>query len=274
MSKHKIAKAVQAGLLIAVRRGQYLPSNASEIDVRAARLGGRLDCLSLLVQAGVFVKDRPDLHLQITPHSSRQPKVPKGVVRHWRATESGADDLRVPLIEALAQSVRCQNPRDAIATLDNAAHLGILDDDGMVAVFDQLPDRFRVLRGMVDRRSESGPESLVRLMARGLGFRVRVQVEHADVGRVDLELDGWLVVECDSQAHHSDWDQQLVDYRRDLTLAAQGYCVLRLVAEDIMYRPEVVLEALRGLRLRHAGGPNSVRSSARRATGRRAGIRD
>jgi very-short-patch-repair endonuclease len=62
-----------------------------------------------------------------------------------------------------------------------------------------------------------------------------------------LLLDGWLVVECDSRAHHSSWDQQLIDYRRDLALAARGISVLRLAAEDILYSPQRVFEALRAL---------------------------
>lgn len=43
------------------------------------------------------------------------------------------------------------------------------------------------------------------------------------------------------------WEQQQKDRARDLELARQGFAVLRFTAADIMYRPEQVLAALRGL---------------------------
>jgi very-short-patch-repair endonuclease len=103
-----------------------------------------------------------------------------------------------------------------------------------------------VLRGLIDGRAQSGPETLVRLMLHRLGASVDLQVEFDDVGFVDLVVNGWLVIECDSKAHHSDWEQQLKDYRRDLALAQRGYIVLRLVAEDIMYNHDEVFRAVRG----------------------------
>jgi very-short-patch-repair endonuclease len=64
---------------------------------------------------------------------------------------------------------------------------------------------------------------------------------------VDLLVDGWLVIECDSREFHSSWEQQLADRTRDLALAARGYSCLRLTAAQVMYRPEEVLAPLRGL---------------------------
>ena len=87
----------------------------------------------------------------------------------------------------------------------------------------------------------------MRLLLLRLGCAVDLQVPIVGVGFVDLVVDGWLVIECDSKAHHSSWEQQLKDYRRDLELARQGYCVLRLTAEDILYREQDVFAALTGL---------------------------
>lgn len=123
----------------------------------------------------------------------------------------------------------------------------VVHTDDLDELFAALPRRYRRLRGLVDARAESGPETLMRLMARGLGCRVEVQVQITGVGRVDLLIDGWLIVECDSRAFHSTWEAQLEDRRRDLAAAALGFCILRFVAEDIMWRPEAVLAALRGM---------------------------
>jgi very-short-patch-repair endonuclease len=153
----------------------------------------------------------------------------------------------VDIVDALVHAIRCQQPKHAIATLDSALHKGLVTPADVAEVFAALPSRFGVLRQFLDARSESGPESLVRLLLARLGYAVDLQVSFPGVGFVDLVVDGWLVVECDSKAHHSSWEQQLKDYRRDLRLAQLGYCVLRLTAEDILYREGDVLAALKGL---------------------------
>ena len=42
-----------------------------------------------------------------------------------------------------------------------------------------------------------------------LGCDIALQVEFDGVGRVDLVLDGWLVVECDSKQFHASWEAQV-----------------------------------------------------------------
>ncbi|UUT35769.1 endonuclease domain-containing protein [Microbacterium elymi] len=137
--------------------------------------------------------------------------------------------------------------RHALATMDSAWHHGIVDEKKINAVFARLPRRFRRLRGLLDKRAESGPETLVRLMLRGLGCDAVVQVRIPRVGRVDIVVDGWLIVECDSEEFHSGWTAQKRDRRRDLEAAAQGYTTIRLLAEDILYHPERVLAALKAV---------------------------
>jgi very-short-patch-repair endonuclease len=72
-------------------------------------------------------------------------------------------------------------------------------------------------------------------------------VEFDGIGRVDLLVDGWLVLECDSREYHNSWQQQVADRNRDLALADRGYVTLRLTAAQIMYRPDEVLAAIKGL---------------------------
>jgi very-short-patch-repair endonuclease len=153
--------------------------------------------------------------------------------------------LAVPIVEALAQACRCQLPRDAIATLESAWCLRLVDTQDIDAVFDRLPRRYRVLRRLLQPGAESGPETLVRLALRALGCRVKLQVAIDGVGRVDMVVDGWLIVECDSKAFHSSWEQQRADRRRDAAAARLGYVTLRLLAEDILFRHDETVELLR-----------------------------
>ena len=119
---------------------------------------------------------------------------------HWHPLRDTPSAGCVSVVDALIHAVRCQSPRHAIATLDSAIHHGLIGIERLPEVFAALPRRFQVLRGFLDARAQSGPETLVRLMALSLGFRVDLQVEFDGVGFVDLVLDGWLVVECDSRS--------------------------------------------------------------------------
>lgn len=152
-------------------------------------------------------------------------------MRHWRATEAHPDDALTPWVEALVQAVLCQTPRAAIATLDSAWHLGIVGEAEIAEIFHTLPRAYRRLRPLLDRRAESGTETLVRLLLRGLGIRPELQVSIDGVGRVDLVVDGWLIIECDSREHHSSWEAVRADRRRDAVAAALGYTTVRLLGQ-------------------------------------------
>lgn len=94
-------------------------------------------------------------------------------------------------------------------------------------------------------------------MLRGLGVQVEVQVQIEGVGRVDLVVDGWLIIECDSREYHEGWMTQKRDRRRDLAAAARGYTTIRPIAEDILGTPEEVLTLLKQTLSRHPAARNS-----------------
>ncbi len=249
-----IARAVREGELVRVRRGRYVEPGHTADLLDAARIGGRLDCVSLLAALGVFVLERPLPHVQLDPSASRRPRLSPGARRHWRSTDAGADELVVGIVEALAQAVRCQSPRASVATLDSAWHLGLVDEAGIDEVMARLPRRYAVLRRLLDPRSEAGTESLVRLLLRALGCDVDLQVTIPGVGRVDLLVDGWLIIECDSKQFHGGWAEHKNDRRRDLAALGLGFTTVRLLAEDVFFSPERVQADLRAAIAR---GPRS-----------------
>lgn len=260
LSERQIAQLVRGGVLSRVRTGSYLRADSHPHALAALRNGGRLACVSLLAARGVFVHggagevvgERGLVHVQVERNASRLSATAdstRAVRLHWLNLCRSVlpSSTGVDVFDALVQSAACQSPRAFIASVDSALHLGVLRADEVDDLFAALPRRYRRLRGLVDGRAESGTETLVRLMLRGLGRRAELQVAIHGVGRVDLVVDGWLVIECDSRAFHSSWEQQREDRRRDQTLAALGYVVYRPIAEDILYRPDAVLAALRGL---------------------------
>lgn len=252
-----IRHAVDCGDLIRVRRGRYVWGGIDERHLVAARSGGRLDCVSLLGALGVFVLSDGEIHLQFDRADSRLPRRHRGIRAHWRHSACPRADLQADLVEALAQACRCQPPRVAVASLDSALHLSLIDADDLDAVFDRLPRRYRPLRKLIDARAEAGSETLVRLMLRSLGYRPALQVRLRGVGRVDLLVDGWLIVECDSRAFHGDVSHQIRDRRRDLAAAELGYVTIRILAEDVFHRPDAVRAALRAVLARQRRGGRS-----------------
>lgn len=264
LSRSAISSAVRASVLIRARRGVYLSGDTPDLIVRAVRVGGRLTCLSLLSLSGVFVRSNAQIHVHMqrsasrmrSPHDRRarlEPKTKRGVRLHWLPTAEALalDATTTDIVDAIVHSVLCQEPRAAVATVDSALHLRLITLVQLADVFALLPAKYGVLRPLVDGRAESGPESLMRLILRSLGCSVEVQVKIAGVGRVDLVVDGWLVIECDSKAFHSGWEKQQADRTRDQLLAALGYTSLRPTADDILHRSEQVIAAVRGLLRAH-----------------------
>ena len=264
LTRRAITQAVASGALIRARRDRYLGEGTDDAIVRAVRVGGRLTCLSLLQLMDVFVLRNAKLHVHMkgnasrmrSPHNRRRKlerRSRRGVRLHWLPLSEPAPAAAcVPIVDALAHAVLCQDPRAAIATLDSALHNRVVEIDQIPEVFQLLPAKFAVLRPLLDGRAESGPETLMRLIVRMLGCSVEIQVEFDGIGRVDLLVDGWLVIECDSQEFHSDWETQVSDRKRDFALAALGYTTLRPTAKMIMQEPEKVIAAVRGLLAAHA----------------------
>lgn len=249
LSQSAITRAVRAGTLVRPRKGVYLHHEASDDACIAAHVGGLVGCVSVLANFAVFVLENSAVHVHLPPHATRLRKPKSAVVRHWRPLRRTVDRhaLKVKLFDALLQSTICQNPRAAIATLDSALHLGLIDESDLDEIFEHVPARRRALRPLVDGRAESGSETLVRLMLRSLGLAFEPQVDIEDVGRVDFLVEGWLIIECDSRAFHEGWEAQARDRARDLAAATRGYATLRPVAADIFAQPDMIAAAIRGI---------------------------
>lgn len=247
LSRHRIRELVRSGVLMRIRKGTYMRADAPQIAINAAAAGGRLDCVSLLQHLGVFVLETPVLHVQMEHGFTRVAPRSPATVRHWRVCAAAPTEVFVDIVGALLQACRCQTPRAAVATLDSAWHLGFVGEAEIAEVFGRLPARFAALRPLIDPRADSGPETLLRLALRSHGWDFELQVVIGGVGRVDFVVEGWLIIECDSAAHHGGWMERRRDLRRDLAAAALGYTTLRPVAEDIMWHPEAVIAAIRGL---------------------------
>jgi very-short-patch-repair endonuclease len=248
LAPRAITALVQHGVICRPRQGVYLaPESADAVHV-AARVGGLVGCVTALAARGVFVRDASKVHVHVAPHATRL-RPASGTHVHWAPLDAvpAPGAVAVGVLDALVQAVRCQAPRDAIATLDSALHLRVISERELDVIFARLPRRHRVLLRLVDGRAESGAESFVRLLLRSLGVSFECQVRVEGVGRVDFLVEGWLVIECDSRAHHGGWEAQVADRRRDLLLAERGFACIRPVAADIFADAPSLGAAIRGM---------------------------
>lgn len=261
----RITAAVRDGSLVRVRRDRYVRPGTDRAVAAAVRIGGHLTCVSALAvldpEIFVFAHDHVHVHADRQASRLRGPGVSH---KHWRKSEAGnvrlsrrglteppASRHLLAVGDIVGQLVRCLPEREVIATLDSLLHRRIVDEPFLREVFRALPARYRRIVDRLDARAESGTESLLRLLLVELGIPFEVQVRIAGVGRVDFMIGGFLIIECDSKAHHEGWEKQRSDRRRDMKAAARGYCTLRILAEDMFHHPEAVREALLGLMAGH-----------------------
>lgn len=244
-SRRGLQHAICDGLLVRVRRDRYLRAEHSEAVAAAARIGGRVTCLSLLQMLGIFVLTSPRTHVQLSRTSSRFDGVLARQFRvHWSRSATRKFLHVTTLEEAIVHAVSCQEPRAMLATLDSLLHHGLVTTDRLDAMFTRMPRRFQTLLRLVDASAESGPETFVRLMLRALGLSYETQVVIDGVGRVDFVVEGWLIIECDSKEFHEGWAKQQDDRHRDLGAAALGYVTIRPLAADVLRDPASVQQQI------------------------------
>jgi len=280
-TRRGIARAVDAGDLIRVRRGHYATARTPETVIRAIRVGGRLGCVSELRYRGVWVLDDGALHVQVAGHTSdlRHPDagtapMPAGseVRLHWHDEAEPGPAGHASAVDALADASRCLERRAWVASVDSALRRGELSRAAVHALRQRVNAAARRDLEGVDARAESGLESIVRVLATDLGLRVRPQVTFRGVGRVDLVVEDWIVVEADGAAFH-DVSMSATDRRRDAMLTAMNRTVLRpgysLIVSDVAAVGRQLIAAVGN----HRRVPRSGELAARaRIRARRLGI--
>jgi very-short-patch-repair endonuclease len=227
----RLRASVRSGEL--VQRGSVyaFPDAASDVVV-AAQLGGRLTCSSATSRLGLDTLNPPKkAHVAVAHNNSR---THKGAILH--RTGHGPGWL-VSVPEALVHALGCLPLVDALVVVDSGLRkkrVCISDLRNRIIGPDSV--RRRGLLDLADGKAGSVIETVARLAIRSAGLPVQSQVYIPDVGRVDLVIDGWLVIEIDGYAHHSSRDQFRNDRRRANLLAEKGFQLLRFSYEDVMHR--------------------------------------
>ena len=226
-SPRGIRAAVEARHCLTLTRSWVAAADANPDGIRALRLHGMLGGESALRSYGIWVSHNTGLCVATPRTASRRLPMHHREYRVWRefAESSHGENAtwRVGVAEALAQYLPRVDPAHAAATLDSALHLGLLSTAELEPLLQRMPRRIRRLRRRLDAAAESGLETLLRLAIIEAGWRVESQVYIAGVGRVDLLVDGWLVIEADGSKWHDGHEAIQRDRARNAALVLRGF---------------------------------------------------
>ncbi|MFT2818228.1 endonuclease domain-containing protein [Leifsonia sp. A12D58] len=247
-SQRAILKAIEIRELWPVGRSWLVHSSAQRQPIRAVAIGGRLAAASALVSYGVWVTYTSGLWVASPQTASRLPLMQLDEHRLWWHERFPVTDdklWRMSLRDSLAQFARIGAAEDVIASCDSALNSGLLTREELAEVFNRLPRRIRQLLALVDGKAESGLETLLRLAALAQGWTVDIQVRIVGVGRVDLVIDGWLVIEADGAKWHDDDVSRDEDSRREAELILRGYRWHRFRYRQVLEQMPLCMEVIR-----------------------------
>lgn len=254
----QLGYAVAIGMLLRVRKGWYATPDADPALLTAIRVGGRLGCVSAAEVYGWATAEGHTVHISLAENASRlrhsetwavQPpanEIP-GVTLHWHSPvrRPNRQRLLTSRYETALQIASCQDPDFAVAAFDSFVHT---DPRGSADIEEWLGDvapRFLETLPRREAGCHSFLETIGRIRLERSGLTGRHQVDVDGVGRVDLLIDDWLVIEWDGREFHDRPDAHEQDRWRDAMLTARGYRVLRFSYRMVMDDWWAVIGAIR-----------------------------
>jgi len=238
VTDHAMRRAVHRGDVLRVRRSWLvLPSAGADVHA-AARVGGRVTCVSAAARRGIWAPRHAETHLAV-PRSASRLEV-DGIRLHWAAgpAPSPMGGILDPLLNVLFHVARCLPPRDALAVWESAVRTGEAD----AAVLRRVHWRStaaRRLAEVVSTLSDSGIETAFVALMRSIGVDVRQQV-WIDGHPLDGVIGERLLIQIDGFAYHQAADRRR-DLRADARLVLRGYTVLRFDYVQVMLAPDEVI---------------------------------
>lgn len=252
-TRNSIRWVVGQERLVRVRQGWYgLPDTPPEL-LQAARVGGRLTCLSGVKLHGVWQYPTNLLHVSVSEHACRlrQPgdktrrlEGSNRVRVHWRDRESSGSRLLLKPAACLADLLNCQPPEVVLTAADSALNSRVINLEQWHELLSETPKEVTRLLADAEPRCESGIETLTRIRLAPFRLRMRPQVHIPGIGRVDFLIGELLVIEVDGAEYHTDPVRFEADRRRDAILSRLGYRVLRFSYLQVMSRWREVEDAI------------------------------
>ncbi len=237
---HGIRSALAAGQVSWVRRSWLaLPQAHPQVRL-AARLGGRLTCLSAAVRSGLWTPTHTETHVVVAPTAARVAAGRDSVRLHWARGPAPVEStaVREPLVNVLFHVAGCVPRAEALSVWESALRKGVVDAAELGRVR-WTSTAARSLADVASLLSDSGIETRFVELMRTLGVTVRQQV-WIDGHPLDGQIGERLLIQLDGFAHHQAADRRR-DLRADARLVLRGYTVLRFDYVQVLFHPEEVI---------------------------------
>lgn len=234
ISRSALGHAVDAGRIEQLRPGLFAVLSLQASIRTAALHGGALTCRAALREHGVWVlggDEHP--HVWVGRRGRIHDHAGCGCVSHFFR---GRPPLGVVDVEtALIHLFHCAGDEAFFASYESAWRLRMLSAAARGRIRNALPARARWLIDIARPDADSELESLVRLRLHILGISVECQVEIPGVGRVDLVVDGRLILEIDGKENHAGALQRHRDLERDAAASRLGMETLRFDYAQVVH---------------------------------------
>lgn len=260
-TSHRLTALTRSGQLTRVRNGWYATPSADEETVRAIRVGGRLAGSSAAGSYGLATPETSLLQVHVPHNASRQrsqwdryrrladsPYDGVTLFRDDIAPPDAGTRLRVSLEDCLRQVVMHDTDYDAVACLDSALRMGLLDLIGLEELARRLPESRRYIIDLADGRSDSYLESVARVLLIQAGISVQLQVGVLGERWIDILIGDCLALELDGvEKYRTGGATKEKDTLRDAFLEALGFHVIRLSYAMVLHDWEATLAMIRAV---------------------------
>ena len=256
VSSVAVSRAVGSGALRRVHRGVYAAGDLKARDRALAvmRAGAVVSHTTAAALWGFDLvrTERAEVTWPRNWNGVRPPGVRIHRADHLEVEALGGVRL-TSRIRTLVDCARTLPLEEAVAVIDSALRQGSVTAEELSSAARSASGpgsaKVRHAFSLADGRAESVLESVLRVVLRlaGVGAepQVVIRVGEEFVARVDLLVDGWLVIEADGFAYHSATGDFRRERRAHNALVLAGFCVLRFTWHDVLTTPDHVAATVR-----------------------------
>ncbi|RRD05439.1 hypothetical protein EII34_06825 [Arachnia propionica] len=246
MSRREFDDAVAVGNLKRLDRCHYALPEAEADVVSAVTAGAALACASVLRLHGLDTWNDTDLHLQLPRYGRRTRPIPEGALICERG-EATSRHLAQSLDQALVSMARHHTTEQLVVALDSALQCRLRTRAELHSLLQGAGRRVNQALQLATGTAESPLESVLRFRLARSRIRSAPQVVIPGVGRVDLLVEGRMILEADGRQWHQDPNSFDNDRRRDREALLRGYVTLRVTHRQLMEEWPSTLHTIRAV---------------------------
>jgi len=235
LSPFTIRRALDAGTIRQLGHGSYaLPGAAADDLSLAVGLSAGLTCVSALARHSLpLPRASHEPHLAVARNFTPKVIRPRRARLHYQQIRPAPGSI-ASVADALDTAGKCLNEVWHLVAVDAALNAGLISAGEILGFRRCTKARRDFLLRFADARSEAPGETIARLQLVQGGFSVRPQAYIDGAGRVDIEVEGLLIVQVDGYGPHSDKPAFTRDRVRARAVIKAGRPQLSYAASELL----------------------------------------